>query len=149
MPDKDGHATDDELLNNATPIPNEDDDELEELEVVADAVDDPELEPIDAGDLSTGGMDPAEASTSKIRAFGVRKPHEDHWQRTPNVTGKGAIHVKTFVTKLRLDAVDHLDTQVNEWLDNHPEYEVKFVTTTIGTLFGKNKEEALFMNIWV
>jgi hypothetical protein len=149
MPDKDGHATDDELLSNATPIPKEDDDEeLEELEVI-DEVNDPELEPLDVGDLSTGGVDPAEMSTDKIKAFGVRKPHEDHWQRTPNVTGQGAIHVKTFVTKLRMDAVDHLDTQVNEWLDNHPEYEVKFVTTAIGTLFGKNKEEALFMNIWV
>ena len=149
MPDKDGHATDDELLSGALPMPSEDDDDLEELEVLDEASLDPELTPIDAGDLSTGGMDPAELSTNKIRAFGVRTPHEDHWQRTPNITGQGAIHVKTFVTKLRLDAVDHLDTQVNEWLDNHPEYEVKFVTTAIGTLFGKNKEAAMFMNIWV
>lgn len=148
MPDQDGHATDDELLGNALPMPKDDDEELEELEVIDDRVDN-DLEPIEVGDLSTAGMDPAELSTSKIKAFGVRKPHEDHWQRKPNVTGTGAIHVKTFVTKLRLDAVDHLDTQVNEWLDSHPEYEVKFVTTTIGTLFGKNKEEAMFMNIWV
>lgn len=148
MPDKHGHATDDELLSKATPIPKEDVEELEELDVISE-VEDPELEPLDVGDLSTRGVDPAELSTDKIQAFGVRKPHEDHWQRTPNVTGQGAIHVKTFVTKLRLDAIDHMDTQVNEWLDTHPEYEVKFVTTTIGTLFGKNKEEALFMNIWV
>ena len=147
MPDKKGHATDDELLKGALPMPT-DDDELEELEVIDDGIDH-ELDPIEVGDLSTAGMDPAELSTSKITAFGVRKPHEDHWQRTPNLNGTGAIHVRTFVTKLRLDAIDHLDTQVNEWLDNHPEYEVKFVTTTIGTLFGKNKEEAMFMNIWV
>lgn len=149
MPDQDGYVTDDELLSTATPIPK--DDELEELEVLEelDPADDPELTPIDVGDLSTSGMDPAELSSSKITAFGVRKPHEDHWNRTPNVTGQGAIHVKTFVTKLRMEAIEHLDTQVNEWLDAHPEYEVKFVTTTIGTLFGKNKEEALFMNVWV
>lgn len=148
MPDKDGHATDDELLSGALPMPSSDDEDLEELEVVDDSMD-PELEPIDAGDLSTSGMEPMDANASKIKAFGVRKPHEDHWKRTPNVTGNGAIHVKTFVTKLRLEAVEHLDTQVNEWLDAHPEYEVKFVTTTIGTLFGKNKEEAMFMNIWL
>ena len=147
MPDKEGHATDDELLSNALPMPKEDD-ELEELEVIEDDVDH-ELDPIEVGDLSAGTLDPTEMSSAKITAFGVRKPHEEHWQRMPNVTGQGAIHVKTFVTKLRLDAIDHLDTQVNEWLDNHPEYEVKFVTTTIGTLFGKNKEEALFMNVWV
>ena len=110
MPDNDGHATDDELLSNALPMPKEEDEELEELEVL-DEVADPELEPIDVGDLSTGGMDPAEMSTDKIKAFGVRKPHEDHWNRSPNVTGQGAIHVKTFVTKLRLEA--------NEYLDEH------------------------------
>jgi len=131
----DNAASDDDLLANAIPIPK-DDDELDSLEQ------------LDAGDLSAAGMS-AEEMSSKITAFGVRKAHADHWDRTPNVTGSGAIHVKTFVTKLRLDAIDFMDQQVNEWLDNHPEYEVKFVTTTIGTLFGKNKEEALFMNIWV
>lgn len=147
MPSQDRHTTDDELLNDALPMPVEDE-ELEELEAIDDGTDH-ELAPIDVGDLSIEGMDPAELSTSKIQAFSVRTPHEDHWQRTPNITGQGAIHVKTFVTKLRLDAIEHMDTQVNEWLDNHPEYEVKFVTTTTGALFGKNKEEALFMNIWV
>lgn len=142
MPDPNGHASDDELLRSALPMPTDDD-----TAVIAGV--DHELDPIEVGDLSGADMDPAERSTNKIRAFGVRKPHEDHWQRTPNTTGTGAIHVKTFVTKLRLDAIDHLDTQVNEWLDNHPEYEVKFVTTTVGTLTGKNKEEALFMNVWV
>lgn len=147
MPDKDGHVTDDELLAGALPMPMVDDD-LGDLEVIDDGIDH-ELDPIEVGDLSTAGMDPAELNSTKITAFGVRKAHEDHWNRTPNATGKGAIHVRTFVTKLRMDAIEHLDTQVNEWLDNHPEYEVKFVTTTVGTLFGKNKEDALFMNVWV
>lgn len=146
MPDKHGHATDDELLSNALPMPK-DEEELEELEVIGES--DPELDPIEVGDLSAGDMDEGEMSSAKITAFGVRKPHEDHWNRMPNVTGQGAIHVKTFVTKLRMDAVEHLDEQINEWLDAHPEYEVKFVTTAIGTLFGKNKEDALFMNVWV
>ena len=141
MPDKDGHATDDELLSNALPMPTEEEDDIVEL--------DAELTPIDAGDLSAGSMDPAEMTSTKITAFGGRKPHVDHWQRTPNVTGGGAIHVKTFVAKLRLDAMDNLDEQVNHWLDDHPEYEVKFVTTTIGTLKSKLSEPALFMNVWV
>ncbi|MEM6332604.1 MAG: hypothetical protein AAF823_04615, partial [Planctomycetota bacterium] len=41
------------------------------------------------------------------------------------------------------------DEQVNEWLDAHPEYEVKFVSQSIGKLVGKNTEDALFMSIWV
>lgn len=138
--------TDDDLLANAIPIPHEDEDDDGPTSV---RIDDDELEPLDVGDLSAGDMEAGEMSSSKIHAFGVRKAHDEHWNRTPNTTGSGAIHCKTFVTKLRLDAIEHMDQQVNEWLDAHPEYEVKFVTTSIGTLFGKNKEEALFMNVWV
>ena len=134
MPDKHGHATDEELLNNALPIPKDDDD-LEDLA------------PIEVDDLESDDQDPG---TTKITQFGgARQTHADHWERTPNTPGTGAIHVKTFVSKLRLDAIEHLDQQVNEWLDAHPEYEVKFVSTSIGTLVGKNNEEALFMSVWV
>lgn len=134
MPENKATTTDEELLNRAQQIPAEDDD-LEDLT------------PIEVDDLETPPDDP---NSSKITQFGgQRKPHSEHWERTPNASGTGAIHVKTFVTKLRLDAVDHLDQQVNEWLDAHPEYEVKLVTTTVGKLVGKNVEEALFMNVWV
>ena len=130
-------GNDDELLANAIPIdPSELDDDSPD--------DDDALEPIE---LEESGD--TEGSTGKIRAFGEREAHEAHWQRTPNITGKGAIHVKTFVTKLRLDAIEHLDGQINHWLDTHPEYEVKFVTTTVGPLKGKLTEDALFVNVWV
>lgn len=87
---------------------------------------------------------------NKIQVFGEKnKRHEETWNRTPNTTGQGAIHVKTFVSKLRLDAIERLDQQVNEWLDAHPQYEVKFVTTSTGQLMGKIEEPALFMNVWV
>lgn len=139
MPDANGRPTDDDLLNNALPIPADDEDDHDELE------------PIEVGDLSGGDMDPGEMSSSKIRAFDARKrrAHEDHWERTPNANGTGAIHVKTFIAKLRLDAMDHLDEQVNQWLDAHPEYEVKFVTTSVGVMKTKISEPALIMNVWV
>ncbi len=92
----------------------------------------------------------SESLAGKIQMFGPQTTkHEDKWNRTPNTPGTGAIHVKTFVTKLRLDAIDHMDQQINEWLDAHPQYEVKFVTTTVGKLVGKITEEALFVNVWV
>lgn len=137
------HYSDDDLLANAIPI--ESDDEDEGSPSASSGSD--ELEPIDLeSELSSAenGED-----GPKIRAFGERKVHEEHWKRKPNITGKGAIHVKTFIAKLRLDSIDHLDQQINEWLDTHPEYEVKFVTTTIGPLVGKLKEDALFVNVWV
>ena len=91
-------------------------------------------------------------SGSKIRTFEQKlggAKHEDSWNRTPNVTGTGAIHVKSFHCKLTGDSLDFLDQQVNEWLDAHPQYEVKFVTTAIGTWTGKLKEPNLIVNVWV
>ena len=85
----------------------------------------------------------------KITAFGKAKKHEEEWIRTPNTTGTGAIHVKTFHCKLTDDALRYMDQCVNEWLDAHPQYEVKFVTSTIGTLTGKLKEPNLVCQIWV
>ena len=41
-----------------------------------------------------------------------------------------------------------MDDKINEWLDAHPEIEVKFVTTAVGPYEGKIKEPALVMNVW-
>jgi len=86
---------------------------------------------------------------NKITAFGEKQRHEDQWNRTPNSTGTGAIHVKTFHCKLTDDALTYMDTCINEWLDAHPQYEVKFVTSTVGTLTGKLKEPHLICQVWV
>ncbi|MFM9995109.1 MAG: hypothetical protein ACKVU4_04835 [Phycisphaerales bacterium] len=75
--------------------------------------------------------------------------HEDDWKRSPNVTKTGAIHVRSFHCKLTGDALENLDRQVNEWLDAHPQYEVKFVSTTVGEWTGKLKEPNLIMQVWV
>jgi hypothetical protein len=141
------------------PEPTDPSKNVNEEQLLADAIpiDVNEAEANDGTDHDAEGLAPLElhepsssvVGSNKIRTFDTRKAHVDHWKRTPNVTGSGAIHVKTFVTKLRLDAIDHLDEQINEWLDNHPEYEVKFVTQSIGKLVGKSTEDALFMSIWV
>jgi hypothetical protein len=86
---------------------------------------------------------------AKITAFGKAKRHEEKWKRTPNTTGQGAIHVRTFHSKLTADALAYMDQSVNEWLDAHPQYEVKFVNSTVGTLTGKLKEPNLICQVWV
>ncbi|MEM1447362.1 MAG: hypothetical protein AAF911_05735 [Planctomycetota bacterium] len=146
---------DEDLLANAIPIDLSEEDEVEEthakLKAPDDGIarsDDEDLTPIDIDEEGLGG-DPNQQSKIMIFGEAERKAHADHWNRTPNSTGTGAIHVKTFVAKLRLDAIDNLDEQVNNWLDLHPEYEVKFVTTSVGKLVGKISEDAIFMNVWV
>lgn len=93
------------------------------------------------------------ATPSKIQAFeqklGVKR-HEDTWKRSPNTPGTGAIHVKSFHCRLSDDALAYLDQQVNEWLDAHPQYEVKFATTAIGEFQGKmGKEMHMIVQLWV
>lgn len=96
---------------------------------------------------------PAEPPPPKIQAFsqglGAARKHEDNWKRTPNVTGTGAIHVKSFHCKMGDDSLGYLDQQINEWLDAHPQYEVKFVTTSVGEWQGKIKEPQMVVQIWV
>ena len=87
--------------------------------------------------------------TKKITAFGSGKKETDSWTGRPNTTGAGATHVKTFHSKLTDDALRYVDQQINEWLDENPEFEVKLTTTTIGTFTGKVKEPHLICQVWV
>lgn len=105
---------------------------------------------------TSGGMRgevPPPPPPPKIQAFEQRmspKRHEDSWQRSPNATGTGAVHVRTFHCRLSDDALGFLDQQINEWLDAHPQYEVKLVTTSVGEFQGKmGKENHLIMQVWV
>jgi hypothetical protein len=134
-------SNDDDLLANAIPIEG-----LEE-ETPAAPIGTHAAPPAAPEAIELAGGE--DSSGREIRTFDSRKHHEAKWHRTPNTTGQGAIHVKTFVAKLRLDAIENLDQQVNEWLDSHPQYEVKIVTSSIGPLTGKITEPALFVNVWV
>lgn len=71
------------------------------------------------------------------------------WKRKPNTTGTGATHVKTFHARLNSEALELLDQQVNAWLEEHPEIEVKSVGMTVGEWQGKVKEPNLIVQVWV
>jgi hypothetical protein len=104
----------------------------------------PEPVPMAEAEGPTGG------GSGKIRAFGKEKQkHEEKWTRTPNSTSTGAIHVKTFHSKLTADALIYMDQVINEWLDSHPQYDVKFVNSTVGIMSGKLKEPAIITQVWV
>ena len=105
-----------------------------------------ELEPIGLVD-EIAGVD----GGSKITAFGVSMgggPTAHKWKRTPHVTGTGICRVKSFHGRLSDQGMDYLDGTINEWLDAHPEVEVKMVTTNTNIFDGKMKELALIVNIW-
>lgn len=88
----------------------------------------------------------------KITAFeqkgGIGRT-EDSWQRKTNKTGVGATHVKTFHAKLTGESLEFLDKQINDWMDAHPDHEVKFSTSTVGEWTGKLKEPNVIIQVWV
>lgn len=106
-----------------------------------------ELDSIALVDEDTSGQP---AISSNIKAFGVAGPGQSskQWQRKAHVTGQGACRVRTFHGKLSDQGMDHMDNVINSWLDNHPEVEVKLVTTSIGQFEGKIREPALVVNVW-
>jgi|SRR5580658_7098165 hypothetical protein len=93
---------------------------------------------------------PAEPVKSKIRAFAIAEANigAHAWKRSPHASPTGACRVRSFHGRLSDQGMDYLDNAINEWLDQHPEVEVKFVTSTVGMFDGKIKDFALVLNIW-
>lgn len=79
----------------------------------------------------------------------VNTRHTDNWKRKTNLTGNGATHVRSFHCRLAPESLAAMDDQINQWLDAHPDYEVKFVSTNVGDWQGKLKEPALIVSLWV
>lgn len=123
----------DSLLDDAIPIG-----EVTEEAAVSDGID------LAGDDDSRPRQEIRTVDTGKSKVDSHSKYH-----RAVNTTRTGGIRAKTFVAKLRLDAIEHLDHQINDWLEAHPDYEVKYATTVVGELTGKIKEPALFMTVFV
>lgn len=109
--------------------------------------DDHSLDPIGLVDDFDSSSD--SPPTSKIKAFGVAGMHQEKtYKRKTFATGQGACRVRSFHGRLSDEGMAYMDDKINEWLDNHPDIEVKVVTTTIGQYEGKIKEPALVVNVW-
>ena len=86
----------------------------------------------------------------KIRAVGISDSviRRDQYKRQPATTGQGACRCRSFHGRLSGQGLEYMDNQINEWLDQHPEVEVKFVTSTVGLFEGKIREQAIVMTLW-
>ena len=134
--------------------------ELVELEELTPATPAPAAHPVPQGHPT-----PATAATaapvthgpatiqpsSKIRQqvlMGAGGAQRAAFKRTPVCNGRGSCRVRTFHGRMSDEGMAYMDDKINEWLDAHPEIEVKFVTTAIGMYDGKIREEALVVNVW-
>jgi hypothetical protein len=110
----------------------------------------PKLAPVDDTPIELiTDEEQIKAENKKIVAYGGGIDHRHHdWKRKTNITGQGACRVRSFHGKYSDQGLEYLDNAINEWLDAHPEIEVKFVTSTVMTFEGKVREPALVLNVW-
>jgi hypothetical protein len=91
--------------------------------------------------------DPAKARAGAFSAADIGRK-EDVFQRQLHTTAAGATRVKSFHGRLSDQGLEYMDHAINEWLDRHPEVDVKFVTSVTGVYEGKIREPALILNVW-
>jgi hypothetical protein len=91
----------------------------------------------------------AHPTVSKIQVYGMKMAgDEKKYKRKSNLTGNGAVHVKVFHGRLSDDAVERVEERVNDWLEAHPDIEVKLANTTIGVWDGKTKDTNIVITVW-
>jgi hypothetical protein len=73
---------------------------------------------------------------------------DEKWKRMPTSSGTGPIRVKSFHGKVSEQGLEYIDHAINEFLDNHPEIEVKNVTSNVCMFDGKFRDFALIINVW-
>ena len=101
------------------------------------------------GGLGTGDPPPVEAKPKIQHTQATAITKKIDWKRKPHSDGTGACHVKTFHSRMSSEGMEILDQQINQWLEEHPEIDVKLVTTSVGEWQGKIKEPNLIVQIWV
>jgi len=93
----------------------------------------------------------AEEVKSKIHGItGMASSTSGHheFKRPTHANNSGAVRMRTFHCRLSEQGVETLDQNINAWLDQHPDFEVKFSTSTVGQWDGKLKEPTLIVNVW-
>jgi len=96
--------------------------------------------------LSLGGGGTAEAPTAKQPAPVVRPIAEKPVEKV--VSSDRITGVKTFFTKLHAGAINFLDEQITNWLNNNPGITIKQTNTATGEMTGKKTEPNIIITVW-
>lgn len=95
----------------------------------------------------------ASSGSTKIRSFaegstlaGAHK--ETGFNRPLAGVNEPATRCRTFHGKLTQAGLGHMDEQINEWLDAHPDIYIKTSSSSVGIFEGKNKEPHLLLTLF-
>jgi hypothetical protein len=70
------------------------------------------------------------------------------FQRALLGEGHGATRCRTFHCRLNDTSIHMMNDQINEWADHHGDVEIKFASSSIGTVEGKHSEPHLFVTVF-
>ena len=73
---------------------------------------------------------------------------ESKFKRKADPDAKGACRMRIFHAKLSEGALEYMNNQINEWLDDNDDIYIKYATTTIGLFEGKHSEPNIFMSVF-
>jgi hypothetical protein len=110
---------------------------------------DPDDVPIALVDLDTPDSE-AEAS-SQIHAFGggAGLKAAEHEFKRPLLKGSpSATRCRTFHCKITDASFANLNEQINEWVDEHEDVEIKFALSNIGVVEGKHSDPHLIVTVF-
>lgn len=103
--------------------------------------------PVESG--SNGGSE-GKSKIVMTSGSGAGPTVESQWKRPTEKGCQSATHVRTFTGKMNSSGLEHLDRHINEWLDNHPDAEVKFSTMQVGEMASSmGKESVVVVQVWI
>ncbi|MBI4719576.1 MAG: hypothetical protein HY763_17410 [Planctomycetes bacterium] len=95
-------------------------------------------------DLSSSRIHAASAATLGATAVW----DENRFHRPLSPAQAGATRCRTFHAKLSAAAIDFMNNQINDWLDNNEKIVIKFATSTIGPFEGKHTEPNIIVTVF-
>lgn len=73
---------------------------------------------------------------------------EPTYKRPLLTEGPHATRCKTFHCKMADAPIVHLNEQINEWVDSHPDVVIKFASQSVGVVEGKHNDPHLLITIF-
>jgi len=109
-----------------------------------------DLAPLSLVDDADASQEPSQkTAVGTLEKTGAPVRDEDvRFTRPLTKSGAGATRVRTFHCKLSDEAVRHMDRQINEWLQQNPDVEIKFCSSAVGVWSGKHAEPNLIITMF-
>ena len=96
--------------------------------------------------LNLGGPPSGEVPAARTAAKPVKPAGKKATEKV--VSTERIMGVKTFFAKLHAGAIEFLDEQITNWLNNNPDITIKRTNTAVGDVQGKKTEPNIIVTIW-